>query len=84
MNNNTIIDLDLSNKDGAFRNSYFTLDIIKNGLCPYIGNPHCLLNFLNIYGCNIGPKGLKLLVQALKKNKTLIYLNIGDNKLQDT
>jgi len=81
MTNNTIIDLNLSCQDGTFRNSYMTLDTLNHGLCPYLTKPNCLLNFLNIYGCNIGTKGLSSLVEALFTNKTLLYLNIGRNKL---
>jgi len=84
MTNDTIIDLNLSCKSGTFRNYYMNLDTLDHGLCLYLSQPNCLLNFLNIYGCNIGAKGLASLVKALNVNKSILYLNIGSNNLTGT
>jgi len=62
-------------------NKSLSFEIIKTGLCPYLSNKYCVLNFLNIFGCNIGNKGLIELKSALISNKSLIYLNLGLNKL---
>lgn len=41
-----------------------------------------MLSFLNLQGCNIGDSGLTILVDALVKNDSVIYLNIGFNRIR--
>jgi len=76
-----LIELNLSNQDGFLRNWNITKTFIKNGLGPYLCKHDCFLNYLNIFGCCIGIQGLYELVPALKKNKSLLVLNIGNNLL---
>lgn len=79
--NDTVVELDISNKDGFLRNANLPIKVLKKGLCPYLRNRNCVLNTLNLFGCNLGNEGLSQLAQVIIENNSLVVLNIGNNLL---
>ena len=61
------------------RNRLINIDVLENGICPYLESKSCVLNFLNLFGSHIGNQGLEGLKSGIETNKSLIYLNIGQN-----
>ena len=81
LHNDTVVELDISNRDGFLRNANLPTKVLKKGLCPYLRNKHCVLSTLNLFGCNLGNEGLPALAQAITENTSLVVLNIGNNLL---
>ena len=57
------------------------MKLLSNGICPYLNQTNCILNHLNIYGCNIGNEGFLKLSEAVVQNHSLVVLNIGSNSI---
>jgi hypothetical protein len=67
----------MSNTSGIYRNSVISTPTITNHIGPYLQNKNCVLNILNIYGCNIGNRGFISLADSILKNNSIFSLNLG-------
>ena len=79
--NNSLVNLEISNRDGQLRNSNIQARLMMQGICPYLRGLNCLLNHLNIFGCQMGNQGFKRFAEAIVENTSLLSLNIGNNSL---
>ncbi|XP_021086129.1 NACHT, LRR and PYD domains-containing protein 14 isoform X2 [Mesocricetus auratus] len=64
-----------------------TNNLTDNGgqsLCKIIENPNCRLERLSLRGCDFSQVGSEFLFTALKKNRSLIHLDLGSNRVQDS
>ena len=48
--NTTLIELDISNKDGFSRNSNMSMKLMTNGICPYLRQTNCILKHFRHHG----------------------------------
>uniref|UniRef100_A0A452VL57 NLR family pyrin domain containing 13 n=1 Tax=Ursus maritimus TaxID=29073 RepID=A0A452VL57_URSMA len=52
-------------------------------LCKALGRPDCSLQNLDLSGCSLSPEGCQELANALRHNRTMKILDIGNNDVQD-
>lgn len=78
LENNTIISLDLSSKEGLNRNRLGTQGVES---LEWILQKNKTLQFLNLGSTSIGLTGLECILAGLENNSTLITLDIANNEL---
>ena len=78
LENNTIISLDLSSKEGLNRNRLGTQGVES---LEWILQKNKTLQFLNLGSTAIGLTGLECILAGLENNNTLINLDLANNEL---
>ncbi len=76
--NSALISLNLSSRDGLYRNRLGdkSVEILEKVL-----RYNVTLQFLNLQSTNLGFMGVQSILEGLKDNRSLVYLNLSNNQI---